>query len=86
MYFGVKGGRQAVKLITLPPSVSRLFRKFCSLDVSLPYGTQWPVTRMPLHIFALFECLRNVNIVGFTIYLIATCFVHTTIFKQKYVC
>jgi hypothetical protein len=28
--------------------------------------------------------LCNVNIVGFTIYLIATCFGHMTIFKQTY--
>jgi hypothetical protein len=30
--------------------------------------------------------LRNAAIVGFTIYLIATCFGHTTIFRQKYIC
>jgi hypothetical protein len=30
--------------------------------------------------------LRNVNIVSFIIYLIATCFSHSTIFRQKYFC
>jgi hypothetical protein len=60
-HLAVVKGRRCVGPTTLPPSMSRLFRRCRSLDLSHPYGPSWPVTGTTLP----FLCTSRSSIYSF---------------------
>jgi hypothetical protein len=56
---GGKGG-QLIRLTALPPSVSGLYRRCVSVDVSQPYGPSLSVTAIALHFFFTFYVIWQI--------------------------